>query len=285
MAPSPNVPLGLSGTQSPAEGFDLASYVYNVGFIHTAWADTYLNISPHPPLRLHALFASRSPVLYRYLNPSANANPPYHINLQSDDKNMTSMALSMALATLYGHTLDLHTCDLETAKGLVAAGCFLHLDSVASQGFQVILGKVSTETLPDLLHFVFNSENNVDELPLSYPGPYPPFTSSLVQILVDFILSNFNPSQKPIDSTWRSLLLQLPFQMFKAVCESEKLAVKSHMERHSFARELVSARKKSRGGASSFEETVVLAFGGGKGSVEVIRKPTGGKKTLWKASN
>lgn len=282
-------PPGISGNQSPAENFDLTSYVYNVGFIHTAWADTYLNISPHPPLRLHALFASRSPVLYRYLNPSANSNPPYHINLQTDDKNITPISLSMALGTLYGHSLDLQNCDLETAKGLFATGNFLGLDSVASSGFQVILSLISKDTISDILSFAVSntngSESSVNDLPLTYAGPYPPFTNSLVQILVDFILSNFNPSQKPIDEAWRNVLLQLPFQMFKAICESEKLAVKSHMERHSFARELISSRKKARGSDNSFEETVVLAFGGGKGNVEVIRKPAGGKKSLWKASN
>ncbi|ANB12628.1 BTB/POZ domain protein Btb2 [Sugiyamaella lignohabitans] len=361
-----------SGTVSAAKGstnneFDLASYVYNAGFVHAAWADTFLNITPHPPLRLHALFASRSPLLYSILANYASGSPPYHINLASDDKYLTSGALSLAAATLYGHALDSQSCDLELAKGLLSAGNLLALDDISSGGYQAILNLLSIDTVEEILEFALSSagsrsndeqssagtqtgsargspdlssssaSNNgnprsgstsastdttnnsassgsgsagsttsntsngtslsgsssnrstpaYEDLQITYPGPYPRFTSNLVATVVDFLLNNFKNAE--FQTKLRTILLTLPFHIYKHIIESDRLAVKSHMERHSFAREMTNAREQHRRKNSAsrpvvYEENVVLAFGGGKGGVEVIRKPLGKKKTLWKAS-
>lgn len=333
--------------------FDLTSYIYNAGFVHAAWADTFLNISPHPPLRLHALLASRSPLLYRFLSNYVNQGPPYNINITCNDPNITTQSLSMALATLYGHQLDIVNCSLSNLKGLVAAGNLLGLESVVLAGYQGIVNSVSRDTLADLFSFVLSKvitqgsnngsntantgsssgssldsnpsqssglssssspgmgENNglynstpgssngttnpnalsFEDISMTYPGPYPPFTNQLLSILVDFLLLDMNASEKPLDSIYKSILVGLPFYVYKFICESDKLKVKSHMERHSFAREMTGLREHARraqlqanSGNIAYEENVVLAFGGGKGGVEVIRKMAGKKKTLWKAS-
>ncbi|CAN6658298.1 hypothetical protein TRVA0_030S01398 [Trichomonascus vanleenenianus] len=263
---------GTFESASGEEEFDVASYVYNVGFIHTAWADTLLTVAPHPPLRLHALFASRSPVLYRYL--SGQNNSPYHINMTTEDRNLTPMALSMALATLYGHQLDLSGCDLETAKGLMAAGCLLGLESVASSGYKVVLGLLNKENVAEILSFAIGCE----DVDLTHAGPYPPFTNTLVASVIDFIVANLVVS--PVDPQMREVVRKLPFNLFKHIVEHDKLQVKSHMERHAFAREMIKARAA---GNQLYDESVVMAFGGGKNGVEVIRKPAGKKKALWKA--
>lgn len=314
--------------QTAEPPFDLASYIYNAGFIHAAWADTFLNINPHPPLRLHALLASRSPLLYRFLTNYVNQGPPYTINISCNDSNITTAALSMALATLYGHQLDLTNCNLVTAKGLLASGSLLGLESVAVAGYQVIVNSVSKDTLGELIAFALsnvkrpqsglsssggaaasgtsstsstssspapdhgaNSNNAAfDDVQIAYQGPYPPFTNQLLSILINFLLSDMNGSERPLDPAYKSILVGLPFYVYKEICESDKLKVKSHMERHSFAREITGLREQARRcqlqanpGLVTYEENVVLAFGGGKGGVEVIRKLAGKKKTLWKA--
>jgi hypothetical protein len=293
--PIPHIPPlnGIKDTDSTAN--ELASYVYNVGFIHTAWADTILTISPHTPLRLHALFASRSPVLYKYL--TSNTSPPYHINLSINDSNITSMALSMALATLYGQELN-KNCDLQTAKGLMGAGSLLGLDNVTNHGYQILLSLISKDTIMELMAFALsnniistnNSANgstgggNANSITVNGEGPYPPFTNSLLSVLLDFVFDNFTTNQKSCSiqdyQTFTNLLINLPFDLFKVICQSDKLNVKNHMERYTFAKEVTQLRRKNQ---SMYEESVVLAFDGGKGGVEIIRKPIG-KKKLWKAS-
>jgi hypothetical protein len=232
---------------------------------------------------------------------------PYHLNISGDDKNLTHAALSMALATLYGRGIDTRSVDLVTAKGLVAAGALFEIEHVARTGYQVILNLLDKETAPEILGFALSSvgsqrpprsssptlqpqttaeATSIDDIDVNYPGPYPPFTSNLLQVVIGFIINNLNASQRPLDSASQALLVSLPFHLFKTVCEHESLSVKSPMERHSFAREVTALREQARrqSGGYGYEENVVLAFGGGKGGVEVIRRPVGKKKTLWKAA-
>lgn len=205
----------------------------------------------------------------------------------------------MALATLYGHNLDLSSCDVPTARGLLAAGYLLGIDSVANAGYQVLVNSITKENLPEVLAFALGDDSNKgadgkdavlplaanDKLGIDHPGPYPPLTGSLVSILVNFILNNYSVSV-PVDAQFKSIMLGLPFQLVKHIVESDKLQAKSPMERHSFARDIVGAREKNKKrGEVNYEESVVLAFGGGKGGVEVIRKTIGGKKALWKVTN
>lgn len=283
--------------------------MYNAGFIHALWADTFLSVAPFPPFRLHALFASRSPTLYRLLAQYPQGGP-YHLNINADDKNLSHASLSMALATLYGQTIDARSVDLATAKGLVAAGSLFELEHIARAGYQAILNLLDKETASEILGFALssidaqrngpgrpsspavqsqsqaNEPTSIDEVDVSYPGPYPPITGNLLQVVVSFIVNNLDASQKPLDPAFQALLVSLPFYLFKTICEHESLRVKSPMERHSFARDVTALREQARRqkGGYGYEENVVLAFGGGKGGVEVIRRPIGKKKTLWKAS-
>ncbi|KAK9330177.1 hypothetical protein V1520DRAFT_341159 [Lipomyces starkeyi] len=289
---------------------DLQPYIYNIGFIHAAWTDTFLSIPPHTTLRLHALMISRSPTLYRFLLPLAAQGPPYHIQINDADPNLSTAAISMTLATLYGQPLVIESPTLVIAKGLIAAGHLFGLEDVVKTGYAALQSLISMESLPELFAFAFEGlpstrsapsstgstpsgdEIQRDNIVVTYPGPYPKYTETLLPSLVAYLIDNIDhefilkPNGNNPPRSLRSLLLSLPFHLFKHVCESENLKCKSQMERYGFARDLIGERERRRRktGGGSFEEGVVLAFGGGKGGVEVIRKPTGKKKVLWKAS-
>ncbi|KAK9433200.1 hypothetical protein V1505DRAFT_321889 [Lipomyces doorenjongii] len=289
---------------------DLQPYIYNIGFIHAAWTDTFLSIPPHTTLRLHALMISRSPTLYRFLLPLAAQGPPYHIQINDADPNLSTAAISMTLATLYGQPLVIDPPTLAIAKGLIAAGCLFGLEDVVKAGYAALQSLISIEALPELFAFAFEGlpstplaasstgstpsgdEIHRDNIVVTYPGPYPKYTETLLPSLVTYLIDNIDhefilkPNGNNPPRSLRSILISLPFHLFKHVCESESLKCKSQMERYGFARDLIGERERRRRktGGGSYEEGVVLAFGGGKGGVEVIRKPTGKKKVLWKAS-
>ncbi|KAK9471743.1 uncharacterized protein V1510DRAFT_367447 [Dipodascopsis tothii] len=305
---------------------DLEAYIYAAGFVHAAWADTMLAVEPLPPLRLHALLVSRSPYLYQRLAAVAVHGPPYEIRVDNGDSNLTTATLSMALATLYGRAVDVGTPTLEDARGLIAAGSLLGLRDVAMAGYDALRALFSLDRLPALFAFALERPPTLtpalspspglssastapsspaldgqtpardaallDNVDASYAGPYPPYTAPLLAALVEYTVGAL-PAEFVAQRAARvaapdlvELLLSLPFALFKAVCESETLAVRSEKDRYSFARELVAERerRRRRAGQSRLEESVVLAFGGGKGGAEVIRKPATRKKVLWKAS-
>ncbi|KAK9243617.1 hypothetical protein V1506DRAFT_543871 [Lipomyces tetrasporus] len=289
---------------------DLQPYIYNMGFIHAAWTDTFLSIPPHTTLRLHALLISRSPTLYRFLLPLASQGPPYNIQINDADPNLSTASISMALATLYGKPLVIEPPTLDIAKGLIAAGNLFGLQEVVRAGYAVLQSLISLDNLPELFAFAFEGlhapasaapspksstpsgeDIQRDNIALTYPGPYPKYTETLLPSLVAYLIDNIDhefilqPNGNP-SRPLRNILLSLPFRLFKHVCETENLKCKSQMERYGFARDLIGERERRRrkSGGGAYEEGVVLAFGDGKGGVEVIRKPIGKKKVLWKAS-
>lgn len=276
-------------------GKNIASYVYEAGFVHAAWADTILNIGSFPPFRLHALFAARSPVLYNFLT---TQNLPHRIDLNPEDLNLTPVAISMALATLYGQPLDVRGVDIPLAKGLIAAGSLLGMGHVAESGVKGLLANLSKENVGELLTFALslppqNFPNEIAskiDLDIFYPGPYPLYTKTLVKYLVDFILLNFNASELPLDPHFEAILLDLPFLLLKYICESDKLIVNGHMGRHQFACEVAASRQRELRknvqpdqDGPLLEENAVLSFSNGKGKVELIRRPVSRRKVLWKA--
>ena len=251
--------------------------------MHAAWADTILSVGQFPAFRLHALFVARSPVLYSHL--CAGQSPPYRIELNVEDVNLTPVAISMALATLYGHSLDLRTVDIAIAKGLIAAGSLLGLEVVAASGAKSLMSLISKETIGEVFDFALSGGKPSDTGDIMYPGPYPMYTKALVQYLIDYLLANFNASETPLDPVFFNVLLDLPFNILKYICESEKLVVSGHMGRHQFACAIASERQKRvQGDAGAlFEENAILSFKNGKGKVELIRRPVGKRKVLWKA--
>ncbi|KAK9464283.1 hypothetical protein V1512DRAFT_268688 [Lipomyces arxii] len=270
---------------------DIGFYIYNAGFVHAAWADTFLSIPPHTTLRLHALIIARSPLLYQYLTSFSAQGPPYTIHINNTDPNLSMATISMALATLYGHPLLLESPTIEVAKGLIAAGNFFVLDEVALVGYNALVSLITLENFTELLSFALEGSTEVvkkENIDLSFRGPYPKYTGNLLSSLITYLIENLehgfilHPSSKP---ELRELLVTMPFHLFKHICETEDLGCKSQMERYGFARDITGERERRRrqSGGGVFEEGVVIAFGGGKDGVEVIRKPVGKKKVLWKA--
>ncbi|KAK9454046.1 hypothetical protein V1511DRAFT_461185 [Dipodascopsis uninucleata] len=336
MNPTPIASSSTSTTEANVEAtpvFDLGAYIYSAGFVHAAWADTLLAVPPLTTLRLHALIVARSPTIYSYLSAAvaSGQGPPYSIQINETDPNLSAAAISTALATLYGRQIVLDPPAADNgvpailanqafAKGLIAAGNLFRLDDVGRTGYTALLRTLSVDTLPTLFEFCFErciaassahimSDSNASavsmaSVDMTYPGPYPAFTAGLTATLVDFLISSIShelilkPTTVP-HSSLTSVLIALPYCLFKTVCESDKLKCRSQMERYSFARDLAGERERRRRQKlaaavaanplavhqPAFEEGVVLAFGGGSnGGVEVIRKPVGKKKVLWKAS-
>ncbi|KAK9447901.1 uncharacterized protein V1518DRAFT_445612 [Limtongia smithiae] len=285
---------------SLASAPDLQTHLYTSGFVHGQWADTLLRVPPHTSLRLHSLVLARSPALRARLAQCVPPQqPPYDLQLNCADPHLSAHALSLALATLYGRPLgvDASNTGLDEAAALLAAGSLLGLRDVAAEACGVIDELVAAEALPELFAFALApvaqpaavQDYNAAEIGVDYAGPYPRYTSTLTaklaRCLADAIPAGASAQQLPVEI--RELLLSLPFGILKHVCESERLRAKSQMERYAFARDLTGERERRRRAqrqSSGYEETVVLAFGDGKGGVEVIRKPLGRKKVLWKAS-
>lgn len=112
---------------------------------------------------------------------------------------------------------------------------------------------------------------------LAYEGPYPQYTKNLLADLLKYVIETLDTPQS------ESVLTTLPFELLKTVLESPELKMSS-MERHNFARQVVSKRKPCL--EPGVEESVVMAFGtdSKSGGIEVLRKDKSTKKkALWKA--
>lgn len=256
----------------------LAEHVYQAGFLHGQFADVTLSVARFQEFKLHALIVSTSPTLRHLLH--ASHGPPYRLLLQSSDPRLTQHGLSIALASLYGQdpVSDRHDAD---SSALLAAAYLLGLHELTHRTYAQMVERVTALTLPRLLHFCIG-DGAPDTLDVDYVGPYPGFTDALLRHLAGFISTTLLLEHEQM---FHEVLVHLPYPILKHILESPDLQTKGDMARHQLARSIINEREKLRkqkGGA--LEEVVVLAFGGGgRGSVEIIQRPAGRGKKLWKA--
>ncbi|BFZ60309.1 hypothetical protein YB2330_001345 [Saitoella coloradoensis] len=281
------VPVPSTATQPNATDHFL-SFLYH-SFLTASFTDTTLYLSSLPkPYHLHSLFASRSPLLLHLL--SQQPAPPYHIHFPVADRNLTQETVGFALSTLYTPTAEARGIpDGLDPRGVLAAAALLGLPGLAAEAYNALTATVNAESLPELLRFALDGSQPAPGTPsstssgpssgaetdvLAYAGPYPPYTTPLLPLLLETMT-------KLPTTTLQTLLPTLPFAIVKKVLESPALTVGGEMARYNFAKDVVARRKPvvaQEGGA--WEESVVLAFGGGSGGVEVVRRQKGRGKAF-----
>ncbi|KAF5102887.1 hypothetical protein D0Z00_000145 [Geotrichum galactomycetum] len=311
VVPVPVPPLMATANGGPA---DLQSYIYDAGFVHAAWADTLLEIDtpgapePRQAFRLHALFLSRSPVLYQLLTAgsvvvdSEGGFPLRCIALRTTDANLGPVGCSMVIATLYGRSLDLRWAGVEVVRSVIACGALLGLDGVARAGVKFLLSSVVSNAtggldhLEQVLQFALSggsssateindkkhdetndnkTHNNNESIDIDYPGPYPLYTKGFLKYVVDFLVTSVDAGPQLND-----LIYALPYAIVKYVCEHAGLRVGpgGHLARHKFVGLVAATRRKKVD--DGYEENAIIAFDNGKSRVVLVRKPIKKKKIV-----
>lgn len=313
VVPVPVPPLMPTANGGPT---DLQSYIYEAGFVHAAWADTLLEIDtpgapePRQAFRLHALFLSRSPVLYQLLTAAAPSRvvdseggfPLRCIALHTDDANLGPVGCSMVIATLYGRSLDLRWAGVEVVSSVIACGALLGLDGVARAGVKFLLSSVVSNGAPEggldhlqqVLQFALscgssssaneindknhdetndNKTHNNESIDIDYAGPYPLYTKGFLKYVVDFLVTSVDAGPQLND-----LIYALPYAIVKYICEHAGLRVGAggHLARHKFVGLVAATRRKKID--DGYEENAIIAFDNGKSRVVLVRKPIKKKK-------
>lgn len=252
---------------------NIGNYVYDAGFVHASWSDTVLQIGNFEPFHLHALFLSRSPVLYQHLTSIAPPNVPIplrSITIPSDDPNLTPLTLTLVLSTLYGQILDFRSLDLNAVKSVLAVANLLDLESIAGSAMKVLTNRISKATVSDLFRF---STMGISDVDVNFDGPYPKYTKGFAKTLADYVLRNFE-----LDSEFTAVAVDLPYPILKYICENPALKADNAHQRHKFIASVLLARK----GKVKFEESVVMSFENGGVKLVLVRRQLGKGKPLWK---
>ena len=208
-----------------------------------------------PPYAVHAIIVSRAPRLLELLK--CAAGPPYTIQLECHDPNLTVDGLNFVLGSLYSND---KTVPAPLSFGVLAAAVLLRLDEIAQNAWTICQQRC-LEDLLDGFKFLESIKGMA----------YPSYTYTLQETLTSTLKGRIPNADS------EEVLTRLPFPIVKEVLEHNAL---SEMERHSFARKIIGLRK---GHLQGFEETVVMAFDGSKSGIEVLRRDKSArKKTLWK---
>lgn len=271
----------MNGHSQQPQPDDIASFIYHSGFLQANFADTQLilhnSTQPFPTYSLHALIVARSPRLFEQLKRAAG--PPYQLHLEASDPNLTVEGLNIALGSLYSGRKEVPS---SLSLGVLAASNLLQLEGLGRLAWETCVSYFKTaEGLEEGIRFVLSPSqehtNGQGSPSTNIEGPYPQYTKGLLPELLQYLISTIQSPQS------ESILITLPFPLLKSVLESPELQLSS-MERHNYARMIVSKRKRFL--EPGVEENVVMAFGtdSKSGGIEVLRKDkTTKKKALWKA--
>ncbi|EEB05635.1 BTB/POZ domain-containing protein Btb2 [Schizosaccharomyces japonicus yFS275] len=260
----------------------LQDFVFQTAFLQGTFSDTLLIVKGEQ-YRLHALFLARSPVLLQKISQQEKREPPYRIELETDDMYVTKDCLTFVLSTLYTDNLEIPT-GLD-ARSLLACSSLLGVNWVAQQAISILRASLMPTVLGDMIAFLDPKSEGLERLEV---GMYPPYTVGLfhdvVRVLYSTLVKNWN-------NQYAHILCTLPFPVIKQILESDKLTVDtSSMARYKLASQIVQMRaawRKQNRVDLNVEESVVLVFSGGVRGIEVIHKTRGAdsrRKTLWKAS-
>lgn len=271
----------MNGHSPQSAPDDIASFIYHSGFLQANFADSQLLLhnssKPFPTYSLHALIVARSPKLFDQLKRAAG--PPYQLHLEASDPNLTVEGLNLAMGSLYSGRREVPS---SLSMGILAASNLLQLEELGRIAWDRCLDYFKTPAgVQEGINFALSSmPKNISGLSsptLAYEGPYPQYTKNLLADLLKYVIETLDTPQS------ESVLTTLPFELLKTVLESPELKMSS-MERHNFARQVVSKRKPCL--EPGVEESVVMAFGtdSKSGGIEVLRKDKSTKKkALWKA--
>lgn len=122
----------------------------------TAAASTQTTpLPPLPAYGLHALLAARSPVLYGRL--ASQPGPPYEIELDGSDVNLTTDGVNVALGSLYSGRNTIP--DSRLAVGILAAALLFGLDALRDNAWQSCLARWrSDDGLVEGIRFVLDQQ-------------------------------------------------------------------------------------------------------------------------------
>jgi len=290
---------------------DIVNHLYHAGFQAGDYADTVLHVHQHT-YGLHAIILSRSPFLAHLMStsPPTGGQRVMYVHLNHEPE-VTQEGFAIALGYLYS-AVSLNLIRPENARGVLAAACLLGgMDDLCRYAYEACRQSIGLSTIDEWLQFVetvpsTSNGSSTPELPVSSTtSVYGFFAQRLrddvfnclvvtLPVLLDVNQQPMNNgTTSPVDPpphSGRETLLQIfsrvPFDLFKAAIESPTFHIGSDQSRFKFAKEAIEVRKKA-GVARGAEETVVLAFGGGSGSlggsaVHVTRKMR--KRPLWKVN-
>ncbi|BFZ53454.1 hypothetical protein PYCC9005_000478 [Savitreella phatthalungensis] len=196
---APPLPQQTSQPARPKHD-DIASFIFNAGFINASFADTHLTLrttsaqSPpqsetqgdtmqrakFPSYSLHALFAARSPIMYDHLTrqQQQQGGPPYAVELDAFDSEITVDGLNVALGSLYtGRSV---VPDVALARGVLAASILFGLDVLRDAAWQMCTDSwtSSDEGLREGLAFCLAHTGNHANASHAESSQVPPVTSS-----------------------------------------------------------------------------------------------------------
>jgi len=290
----------------PAHNEGIVNHLYTSGFQHGLYADINLHVL-NRHYRLHTLILSRSPYLAHLIS-TAKSNVLY-VPLE-DEPLITEDGFAIALGYLYSSVSMAHLTP-ENARSVLAAACLLGgMDDLCMASYEMCRDSISVETIQDWLHFLDDPSSQsspssvpgtptVETSPSAVLGPYGKRLRddvfSFLVVSLPAALQAFPPpsiprppaADGPNPESGLDVLLRiytaLPFDLFKHAVESPAFPVGSDQARFRFAKEVITARKKTAAGRDS-EESVVLAFGktDGGSAVHITRKMK--RRPLWKVS-
>lgn len=300
----------------------IVNHLYHTGFQNGNYADTVLHVFQHT-YGLHAIILSRSPFLAHLMStaPQTGGQRVIYVPLEHEPE-VTQEGFAIALGYLYS-PVSLNLIRPDNARGVLAAGCLLGgMHELCEHAYESCRQSITQTTIHEWLEFV---ESVSYTLPQSAPASpqvnvqsitsttsvFGPYAHRLREDVLEYLVvtlpaalnilqrgpanGTVSPSPEPHSppsqhGSGRDALLdvfsRVPFDLFKTAVESPAFQIGSDQARFRFAKDAIEVRKKagiSRG--TGAEETVVLAFGGGNGTVggsavHITRKLR--KKPLWK---
>ncbi|WVQ94718.1 hypothetical protein IAU59_001798 [Kwoniella sp. CBS 9459] len=300
---------GASEADPVIHALNLASWTFNVGYLHQEWADVHFTFF-NSGLKAHRLIIARSPYLARLMT---NVAPGSVIHLAFQDENITEEAVHIALQHLYNpshHLINVHNARSVLSTSYLFGG----MPELTHHAYTVIRSSLETANVSEYIQWL-NAGSGTDDAGFkkinggvteswnggfgsSSEGRYGEWTGRLKQDVLDYLLRAL-PNQivsenSPITTDPRlfSVYSKLPYELFKALIENPELPIQSMQDRFAFAKRVIAQRKKVAASTTAatangnngppMEESVVLAFKGGEGmEVHVTRKPKK-SRALWK---
>lgn len=300
----------------------IVNHLYHTGFQNGNYADTVLHVFQHT-YGLHAIILSRSPFLAHLMStaPTTGGQRVVYVPLDHEPE-VTQEGFAIALGYLYS-PVSLNLIRPENARGVLAAGCLLGgMHELCEHAYEACRQSITQTSVHEWLEFVesvsYTSPQNGSGSPqvnvqsiTSTTSVFGPYAQRLRDDVLEYLVvtlpaalnilqrgpanGTVSPSPEPHSpssqhgsgrDTLLDIFSRVPFDLFKAAVESPAFQIGSDQARFKFAKDAIEVRKKagiSRG--TGAEETVVLAFGGGNGTVggsavHITRKLR--KKPLWK---
>ena len=279
----------------------LEQHLAHNGIPTPKFPDVTIHLANFPPISAHAIFLSRSPYLNSLLENQPPA-PPYTLNLPNSDPNLTYDALLNTLQLFYTENFipSRSLADSSSIVPHIAAACTLGIfpsSLVDAYRSDLLKTNLTPENIIPFISFLLSIPHPTE--PYSqHSGPYPPFTTGLMQSVITYFLTQLpiqlqssTAALPPTANTesYKTILQALPFELLKHILEHPQLPIGSEKQRYELAKTVVAKRTKLRRAAGSItsganvEESVVLKVGGRDGGgVQLLQSYR--RKAVWKVN-